>query len=894
MKFAPFAVVLGLILASVGGVQGGAIGALFGFVLGLLGAALIAQNDRLRQLERRIDALATRNDNPQSQATPAVIAMPEPVATPEVPPGPLAERPASALPPVATPAWREPQPSATPAPPDMLQRGFAWLREYATSGNVVAKAGVLVLFFGVAFLLKYAVDRNALPIELRLLGTAAAALALIVTGWRLRLRRAAFAMVLQGGGIGFLYLTIFAAARLYQLLPLELAFALMLAVVAASAWLAVRQDASALALLGSVGGFLAPVLTASGSGNHVTLFSYYALLNFGIVAVAWHKAWRVLNWTGFVFTFLIGALWGWRYYTPEHFASTEPFLVLSFLFYLGVAILFAERQQPRLRGYVDGTLVFALPLVSFTLQSQLVRDMEYGRALSALGMGLVYLGAAQWLRSRALAHLRMLSEAFLALGVVLLSLAIPFAFDGHLTAAAWALEGAGLVWIGIRQQRALARHFGCALQFAAGLAFLLMHSDSGSTMAILNAQYLGGVFLGVGALLSSHLLYRDGVGRSATGAGMHPWLLGWGMLWWLGAAAQEIARQVEPRWEDAALLGFGAASVIALVLLAQRLAWGTALRAALCWLPLLAAAAAIAFIDARASGPLADARGIAWILALAASYLALHRAEESASGRVLGASHAMALWLLLFLLAWSSEWLLLGVAGAGSTWTSLGWGLVPALGVAMLAGPAQQLGWPVARWRGLYLGRAALPVAIIALLWVLRANLHAGNPAPLHYLPLLNPMDLAQAASLLLVLYWWQRACTSEQFALRAHPGLLPAVLGISAFMWLNAATARAVHFIGDVAWSSGALHRSAVFQGSISLLWALLALGMMLASTRLAHRRLWLSGAGLLAALMLKLFFVDLAGSGTVARIVSFLGAGALMVLIGYVSPAPPRKAVE
>ncbi|HQY70947.1 MAG TPA: DUF2339 domain-containing protein, partial [Pseudomonadales bacterium] len=90
------------------------------------------------------------------------------------------------------------------------------------------------------------------------------------------------------------------------------------------------------------------------------------------------------------------------------------------------------------------------------------------------------------------------------------------------------------------------------------------------------------------------------------------------------------------------------------------------------------------------------------------------------------------------------------------------------------------------------------------------------------------------------------------------------------------------------------ALHRSPVFQGSISVLWALTALAVMFVATRSARRWLWLCGGALLAALVLKLFFVDLAGSGTVARIVSFLGAGGLMVLIGYLSPAPPRQARE
>ncbi len=61
-------------------------------------------------------------------------------------------------------------------------------------------AGVLVLFFGVAFLLKYAVDRGLIPIELRLAGAALAGTALLVLGLRTRGARPGFGLALQGGG----------------------------------------------------------------------------------------------------------------------------------------------------------------------------------------------------------------------------------------------------------------------------------------------------------------------------------------------------------------------------------------------------------------------------------------------------------------------------------------------------------------------------------------------------------------------------------------------------------------------------------------------------------------------------------------------------------------------
>ena len=73
--------------------------------------------------------------------------------------------------------------------------------------------GIIVLFFGVAFLLRYASEHVRVPIELRLCGVAICAVALFVVGWRVRVRRRGFSLALQGGAVGVLYLTVFAAFR---------------------------------------------------------------------------------------------------------------------------------------------------------------------------------------------------------------------------------------------------------------------------------------------------------------------------------------------------------------------------------------------------------------------------------------------------------------------------------------------------------------------------------------------------------------------------------------------------------------------------------------------------------------------------------------------------------
>jgi uncharacterized membrane protein len=87
---------------------------------------------------------------------------------------------------------------------------------------------------------------------------------------------------------------------------------------------------------------------------------------------------------------------------------------------------------------------------------------------------------------------------------------------------------------------------------------------------------------------------------------------------------------------------------------------------------------------------------------------------------------------------------------------------------------------------------------------------------------------------------------------------------------------------------------RSMLVQAAFSIFWSVLALCTMLFATRHTLRALWLTGAGLMAVVVIKLFFIDLSNVGGIERIVSFIGVGLLMLVIGYVSPVPPRAARE
>jgi len=99
----------------------------------------------------------------------------------------------------------------------------------------------------------------------------------------------------------------------------------------------------------------------------------------------------------------------------------------------------------------------------------------------------------------------------------------------------------------------------------------------------------------------------------------------------------------------------------------------------------------------------------------------------------------------------------------------------------------------------------------------------------------------------------------------------------------------RAIHNYIDIPYSVESMWHSIIFQAGISILWSLLAISLMLLSKRYSNRPLWIGGFSLLIIVVIKLLFVELGSSGTIERIISFIGVGTLLLLIGYFAPLPP-----
>lgn len=768
------------------------------------------------------------------------------------------------------------------------------LKKFFTTGNVVLKVGVIILFFGVAFLLKYAAQRNLIPIEFRLAGVGIGGIVMVVSGWFFSSTgKRQYGLVLQGGGIGILYLTLFGSSRLYDLLPVSFSLLVMVSLVVLSCLLAVLQDARALASFGAIGGFLAPVLMSTGSGSHVVLFSYYGLLNCGIIGVAWYRSWRELNLIGFVFTFVISGIWGYTYYQPYYFNTVEPFLLFHFLLYVAVSVLFAYRQPVNLRGFIDGPLVFGLPIVFFAMQRSLVENVEYGTAFTALASGLMYLILAWWMGRKAEKGMKLLTEAFLALGVVFGSLAIPFALNNHMTASAWALEGAAMVWVGLRQTRLLARSFGILLQVSAAAAFFFSSSLMQSNdLFIINSTTMGALFIAFGGLFSS-LCYSRAKEKTASWERYHSYiLLAWGLLWFFGGVIHDIEYHFHYPYAEHYILLFFSLSALLAAICGKKLEWQEMQYPLMGFLPAVLYFAMLQLDILEGTFFRANVSGMVWLITLTTLYLHLWIMERFWSEKLLGVYHVLSVLLCVAILTHDVAQGVEKSVSSALVWPFVCYGFLPAGFVLVLLFTAGRLSWPVKRFIFYYQDYAVSFLIIWCALWLLGSTAVKGEPEPLPHIPLFNPLALSQIFCFMTFLLW-HRKNKSEPgkiYRMITERGFFISV-GLLGFVWINGVTARMVYLFFGVPFKFDSLLNSIVFQSAVSILWGVLALSLTIWATRKGSRQLWFAGAVLLSAVVVKLFLIDLSGTGTIARIVSFLAVGMLMLVIGYSSPLPPKN---
>jgi uncharacterized membrane protein len=313
----------------------------------------VSSDDRLDRLEQRMAVLETlvrqlaagglarapaqpTSASPSAPAPPAtagpVLADPVVPATASSPPPPPPPGGASAPPAVGPASARPPASTHRPAPKSLGLDSERWVGQ-----RVFLGIGVVALLLAAGYLLKLSFDRNWISPTMRCLGGIAAGIAVGGLGGRLEPRYRTYGAALIGAGAGIIYLSIWAASRLYGVLPSASGIVGLAMVSIALAMIAYAIDVEALGITAALGAFFAPVLLGQNRNNADLLLLYLASMAAGLGLVSARRHWRLAAFVIAASYFGVGTLGA-----ADH---ANPWGVLAFGFIGGAAGLYVGLRE---------------------------------------------------------------------------------------------------------------------------------------------------------------------------------------------------------------------------------------------------------------------------------------------------------------------------------------------------------------------------------------------------------------------------------------------------------------------------------------------------------------------------------------------------------------------
>ena len=468
--------------------------------------------NRLSETERQIRELSPTGRSPQPPRHTAV------------PPGPAtATAPSGFVPPRAR-AFQPTTAGAPPRPPGakIFDTMAGWNWEWLAGGNWLARIGVVALIIGIGFFLRLAFDNDWIGETGRVALAIVGGLALLGAGEYWQRKYPIWAQPLTGGGIALLFLSIFAAFSLYDLINNVTAFGLFFLITLAAAGLALKNESMSIAILGIIGGFITPILLAievsDESGlKFVTdklpdprlLIAYVLVLDLGVLALATFR-----NWRWFTLLALAGSLglyWFWHDQLDPSLLLSQLGITFIFLIFMGATTLFHILWR-RASGLADQALMVLNAAAYFGISYGLLFD-EFQAWMGGftLLLSVVYglLAYAVLARSREQVYL-----SFFAVGIaaVFLTIAVPVQLGGPWISVAWAVEGAVLLYMSFTLRLPQLRLFGLAVfgAFAGYLLFIDTPDALGSDFTPIFNVFMVAYALVIGiTYLMAYLLYRE-------------------------------------------------------------------------------------------------------------------------------------------------------------------------------------------------------------------------------------------------------------------------------------------------------------------------------------------------------------------------------------------------
>ncbi len=342
------------------------------------------------------------------------------------------------------------RPTQTPPSPSFFERHPDM--EKFIGENLVSKIGIAILVLAIGYFVKYAIDQDWIGAVGRVAIGLLCGGILIGLAHKMRTSYRNFSSVFAGGGIAVFYFTITLAHHQFHLFGNNgqaIAFAIMLVITSFAVVLSILYDKQELAIIALLGGFIAPFLVSSGSGNYISLFVYLIILNIGLLVIAYNKSWRLLNLLSFIFTVVLFASWLIKLPYETSVTTYSNGFIFATVFYIlyfaiNVAYNVSEKKKFITSDFsillANTTLFFATGL--FCIYKM---DVKEYKGLFSISMAVFNLAASFFLFRKQKMDKNVL---YLLIGIALtfISITAPLQLDGNYITIFWASEAVLLFW----------------------------------------------------------------------------------------------------------------------------------------------------------------------------------------------------------------------------------------------------------------------------------------------------------------------------------------------------------------------------------------------------------------------------------------------------------------
>ncbi|WP_313660413.1 DUF2339 domain-containing protein, partial [Acinetobacter variabilis] len=741
------------------------------------------------------------------------------------------------------------------------------IQQWIFRGNPVLKAAIAILVIGIILLLRFATEHWQLSLAVKLGLVALSAVVVTGLGYTLIAKNRSFGLALEGLGLGALFLTLFFAYYNLVIATLPLAALVFLVILAITLYLSLKQESIELAVMALFIAYLAPFTLPTRDASAVEFISYYLLINIGVLLLSSLRPWKILNQIAFLVTVIVGGMYSLIHgHTYERYIMTALILAHSAVFiWLGFRFsqLLAKQDLSRfrLKPVLDLALIFAAPITAYIFL-YLIHFNQPDQKLWQAGLSLLFAGifAICWSLVRRRESIQVISQSYLSLMLIFLALVPPILLTEQWSVVGWAVEGVLIYLWALEKNIRVAHYLSMGLLIMAGFSSVYYLIELNPTPReifwILSFCYVAVVFL-------SQLKAKYRQQLNSLSISFLSILSFAGILMLFALLEDEFAHEQAYIYSLFSLaLGH---TVLSEIIQRKHQEW--------CWLlpkwssltPLVIIAILLA-VDHSENGILV------WPSALERGIFAL-------SSLLLAA-----LWLRPVKgIDLSKEWMSFGVF-ASLALASLC--LIPSMPyLSMVILPLVFWFWCYrqkenSEWRLLWQSKNCL---VLMGAWLICSQLFNQQAFQYYWLPLFNPFDLislAMLASFLWMLLQQIRA---------GHDRGMMSVLMVLSLLWLSSyIVLRALHIYLQTPFNSLELWSNATVQLSLTILWVLLAWATMWTATLKRLKPMWILGGSILVIVSLKLVLFDLSHTGTLTRVISFLLAGGVMLLIAYIAPMP------